>query len=88
MRVKKIDSYYLREGTGAWANGRSGERVRAGCTRTPLSRTEIGTDSVGSKLPPLHVPMSPSLVSREASRDLWRSIGSSMMVVFKLRTSQ
>ena len=30
MRVKKIDSYYLREGTGAWANGRSGERVRAG----------------------------------------------------------
>ena len=32
------------------------------------------------------VPVSPSPVSREASRDLWRSIGPSTMV-FKLRTS-
>ena len=47
----------------------------------------FGTVSVRSKLPPLHVPMSPSPVSREASRDLWCSIGPSTMGVFKLRTS-
>ena len=36
---------------------------------------------------PHYVPVSPLPVSREASRDLWRSIGPSTMVVFKLRTS-
>ena len=36
---------------------------------------------------PLYVPVSPSPVSREASRDMWRSIGPSTMVAFKLRTS-
>ena len=56
--------------------------VRARC-----SRDLCGTDSVRSKLPPLYVPVSPLPVSREASRDLWRSIGPSTMVVFKLRTS-
>ena len=32
-------------------------------------RDHLGTDSVRSKLPPLCVPVSPSPVSREASRD-------------------
>ena len=32
-------------------------------------RDHLGTDTVRSKLPPLCVPMSPSLVSREANRD-------------------
>ena len=49
--------------------------------------TILGTDSVRSKLPPPYVPVSPSPVSRGPSRDLWRSIGPSTMVVFKLRTS-
>ena len=51
------------------------------------SRDHLGTDSVRSKLPPSYVPVGPSPVSREASRDLWRSIGPSTMVVFKLRTN-
>ena len=51
------------------------------------SRNHFGTDSVGSKLPPVNVPVSPSPISREASRDLWHSIGPLTMVVFKLRTS-
>ena len=34
----------------------------------------------------MSVPVSPSIVSREASRDLWRSIGHSTTAVFKLRT--
>ena len=42
-------------------------------------RDHLGTDSVRSKLPPC-VPVSPSPVSREASRDLWRSIDSSAIV--------
>ena len=50
-------------------------------------RDHLGTDSVRFKLPPLCVPVSPSRVSREASRDLWRAIGPSTMVVFKLPTS-
>ena len=52
--------------------------------RARRSREHLGIDSVRSKLPPY---VSPSPVSREASRDLWRSIGPSTMVVFKLRTS-
>ena len=55
--------------------------------RARRSRDHFGTDSVRCKLPPLYAPVSPSPVSREASRDLWRSIGLSTMVVFKLRTS-
>ena len=51
--------------------------------RARLSRDYFGTVSVRSKLPPLYVLVSPSPVSREASRDLWRSIGPSTMVVFK-----
>ena len=47
-------------------------------------RDHFGTNSVRSKLPPLRVPVSPSPVSREANRDLWRSIGPSTKVVFKL----
>ena len=43
----------------------------------------FGTVLVRSKLPTQHVRVSPSPVSREASRDLWRSIGLSTMVVFK-----
>ena len=50
-------------------------------------RDHSGTDSVRRKLPPLCVPVSPSPVSREASRDLWRSIGPSTMFVVNLRTS-
>ena len=64
---------------------------RAGASLRPArarrSRDHFGTDSVRPKLPPLYVPVSPSPVSREASRDLWRLIGPSTMVVFKLRTS-
>ena len=55
--------------------------------RARHSRDHMGTDSVRSKLPTLYVPMSPSPLSREASRDLWRSIGPSTMIVFKVRTS-
>ena len=51
------------------------------------SRGLFGTVWVRSKLPPLCVPVSPSPVSREASHDLWCSIGPSRMVVFKPRTS-
>ena len=47
-----------------------------GCTRTNgggreegLSRDHLATDSIWSKLSPLSVPVSPSPVSREASRD-------------------
>ena len=54
--------------------------------RARCSRGLFGTVSVRSKLPPLYV-LSSSPDSREASRDLWRSIGPSTMVVFKLRTS-
>ena len=50
-------------------------------------RDNLGTDSVRYKLPPPCVPVSPSPVSREASRDLWRAIRPSTMGVFKLRTS-
>ena len=68
--------------------------------RTSLSRREASLRPVhgalatisapirsGPSLPPPYVPVSRSPVSREASRNLWRSIGPSMMVVFKLRTS-
>ena len=46
-----------------------------------------GIDLVRSKLSPLHVPVNPSPVSREANRYLWRSICPSTIGVFKLRTS-
>ena len=55
--------------------------------RARRCRDHFGTDSVLSKLPPPYVPTSPSPASREASRGLWRSVGLSTMVVFKLRTS-
>ena len=56
--------------------------------RARRTRDHFCTDSVRSKLPPLYVPVSPSLVLREADRDLRRSIGPSTMVVFNLRTSR
>ena len=40
---------------------------RPACARR--SRHRLGSDSVWSKLPPLYVPVSPSPVSRGASRD-------------------
>ena len=47
-----------------------------GCTRTNggwrkegLSPNHLATDSIWTKLPPLSVPVSPSPVSRDASRD-------------------
>ena len=46
------------------------------------SRGHFGTVSVRSKLSPLCVPVNPSPVWREASRDLWLSIGPSTMIVF------
>ena len=67
------------------ALSRPGASLKPARARRP--RDHFGTDSVRSKLLPLYVPVSPSPVSREASRDLWRSIGPSTMVVFKLRTS-
>ena len=54
--------------------------------RARRSRDHSGTVSVQYKLPSPYVLVSPSPVSREASRDLWRSIGLSTMVVFQLRT--
>ena len=63
------------------------ERLRSGLHAHGTLVTISGTDSIRSKLPPLYVPVSPSPVSRQASRDLWRSIGPSTIVVFKLRTS-
>ena len=47
----------------------------------------LGADSVRSKVAPLALPVSPCLPSWEASRNIWRSIGPSAMLVFKLRTS-
>ena len=68
------------------ASSRPRAPVRPGSARR--SRDHFATDSVRSKLPPpLYVPVSPSPIPREASRDLWRSIGPSTMVVLKLRTS-
>ena len=55
--------------------------------RARRSRDHSGTVSVQYKLPSPYVLVSPSPVSREASRDLWRSIGLSTMVELKLRTS-
>ena len=51
-------------------------------TRARRSRDHFDTVSVRFKLLPQCVPVSPSPVWREASRDLWRSIGPSTMVVF------
>ena len=59
---------------------RRGASLRPACARR--SRDHFGTDSVRFKLPPLYVPVSRSPVWRIASRDLWRSIGPSTMVVF------
>ena len=61
-------------------------RFPQACTCTALSRPfrhRFGP----VQLPPLYVPVRPSPVSREAGRDLWRSIGPSTTVVFKLRRS-
>ena len=91
---KIIESYQLREGTEASGRSRLHERMamsrREASIRPPHARrfrVHLGNDSVRSKLPPLCVPVSPSPVSREASRDLWRSIGPSIIVVFKLQPS-
>ena len=54
-------------------------------TLTPLSRPfRHRFGSVQASPPRLYVSVSPSPVSREANRDLWRSIGPSEMVVFKI----
>ena len=65
----------------------SGREASLRPARARRSRDQLGTDSVRSKLPPLYVPVSPSPISREATRDLWRSIGPSAMIVFKPRTN-
>ena len=90
----KIESYQLREGTEASRRLRFHERTvlsrREAFLRPARARCScdhFGTVSVRSKLPPLLVSVSPSHVSREASRALWRSIGPSTTVVFKLLTS-
>ena len=70
-----------------WAHGIVPSRAFPQAARARRSRDHLCTDSVRSKLPPLYIPVSPSPVSREASCDLWRSIGPSTMAVFKLRTS-
>ena len=56
------------------------------CTRRH-SHDHLDAVSVRFKLPPLHVPVRPSPIWREAGRDLRRSIGLSTMVVFKLQMS-
>ena len=67
------------------ASSRPGAPLRPG--RARRSRDHFATDLVGSKLHPQYVSVSASPVSREAGRDLCRSIGPSTMVVFILRTS-
>ena len=59
------------------ALSRPGTPLRSGCACH--SRDHYVTDWSRSKLPLplLYVPVSPSLVSREASRDLWRSVSPS-----------
>ena len=91
---KKIESYQLREGKEASGRLRLHERMALSRREASIRpaharrfRDHLGTDTVRSKLPPLCVPVSPSPVSREISRDLWRSIRPSTMGVFKLRTS-
>ena len=54
--------------------------------RERRSRDHFDIDSVRPKHPPLYVPVSMSPVSREASRNLWHSIGPSTMVLFKQQT--
>ena len=54
---------------------RRGAPLRPECAR--CSRDHLAADWVRSKLPPQYVPVSPSPVSREASRNLWRSVGPS-----------
>ena len=58
-----------------------------GPARAQRSRGHFRTLSVRPKLPPPCVPVSPSPVSRETSRDLWSSSGPSTIVVFKQRMS-
>ena len=70
------------------AHGFVPSRVSLRPARARRSCGHFGTVSVRSTLPPLCVPVSPSPVSREASGDLWRSIGPSTMVEFKLRPSK
>ena len=65
--------YWLHERT-AWSHGEASFMP----ARPRRSRDHLGAVSVRSKLPP-YVPVSPPPVSREASRDLWRSIGPSTM---------
>ena len=55
--------------------------------RARRSRNHFGTVSVWSKIPPRSMPVSPSPVSRGTSSDLWPSIGSSTLVVFKPQLS-
>ena len=45
------------------------KKVNGGWREEGLSRDHLTTDSVWSKLPLLSVPVNPSLVSREPSRD-------------------
>ena len=59
-----------------------------GPARARRSRDPFGTISVLSKPPPQYVAVRPTPVSRETTHDLWRSIGPSAMVLFKLRTSR
>ena len=56
-------------------------------TRARLSHGRFRTISVLSKLFTMYVSLNPSRVSRETSRDLWRSIWPSTIVVSKQRTS-
>ena len=70
-------NYQLREGTEASGRLRLHERMTLSRREASIRpaharrvRDHLGTDSVRSKLPPLCAPVSPSPVSREASRDL------------------
>ena len=72
------------------ASSRREASLRPAHARRP--RDYLGTDSSRPKLTRhksiyVRVQVSPLRVSREARRDLWRSIDSLTMVVFKLRTS-
>ena len=50
-------------------SSRQDARRRTEDGRRTVSRDHLPIDSIWSKLPPLSVPVSPSPVSREASRD-------------------
>ena len=74
IKTNQLDfcTYFMVRASRAHGFVRRADSVRP--ARARRSRDHFGIVSVRSKLPPLYVPVSPSPVSRETSRDLWPSI--------------